>query len=863
MNSINFSFLKNKWPDLNELGKLAEKNLYSDPNTTLFKLRKFGERIVDYIFEYENITELKDKRQFNKLKRLEKEELMDDKILEIFHSLRKTGNEAVHNSYDCSEDAKRLISLAYEAGVWFMQLYDEWDFEPEGFKLPDEKMMTFLDSNRKFITTDPFGTQDKKAEKKVWKAVKKSFRDKECLAYWKYPIFSKRGEDRSEPDVLLVDKDLGLVVLEVNEVTIDQISSINGGDWRYIDFTRDYGSPIKEVEDQLFALLGYCNSERELRRKVTGRSIVTLPNITRKEWENSNLPEVKEVGPIIFGDQLGEKTLVEAINKWRPMAVGQKLDNQKWKTLISVLTGTVLYRQKDSHDNKDRQTRAGVKKEIKEQLHKIDLKQENIGKTIPPGPQRIRGIAGSGKSVLLAQKAAHMHLKNPDWKIALVFFTRSLYDATIQQLDRWMKRFTNGEQGYDSQKDTNLEVLHAWGSKNQAGFYRKVCEEHGVKALGAMNNKLGDRDPNQKLIMAAKIFLQETSNINQLYDAILIDEAQDLVADDSDLKYEGKQPFFWLAYKVLKEVSDDYQRRLIWAYDEAQSLTSLNIPTAPELFGDDPKFKRMVSGFHDGGIRKSEIMHKCYRTPGPILVAAHAIGMGLLREEGMLRGFTRQKDWENVGYEVREGSFRLGNEIVLHRPKKTTPNRVPELWEDKTIEFNNYRTREEELETLAKNLKKNIKQEGLNPSRDILVIALGEHRPGYKLKTKTAKLLQKHDIDIYIPKAIDKNVIYPRYPQVDPNKFWHQDAVTIANIFRAKGNEAYLVYVIGLDEIAKNEADVSLRNQLFVALTRAKGWVKISGIGNYTMYKELKNVIDSKNTFEFEFQRPVADTISS
>lgn len=40
--------------------------------------------------------------------------------------------------------------------------------------------------------------------------------------------------------------------------------------------------------------------------------------------------------------------------------------------------------------------------------------------------QRIRGIAGSGKTVILCQKAALMHLKYPQWRIALVFF-REVY----------------------------------------------------------------------------------------------------------------------------------------------------------------------------------------------------------------------------------------------------------------------------------------------------------------------------------------------------------------------------------------------------------------------------------------------------
>jgi type I restriction enzyme R subunit len=43
---MNFSFLADKWPLLAEMGDLAEKNLYHDPNTSLIKLRMFGETIA-------------------------------------------------------------------------------------------------------------------------------------------------------------------------------------------------------------------------------------------------------------------------------------------------------------------------------------------------------------------------------------------------------------------------------------------------------------------------------------------------------------------------------------------------------------------------------------------------------------------------------------------------------------------------------------------------------------------------------------------------------------------------------------------------------------------------------------------------
>ncbi len=923
----NFSFLESEWEIMGELGEMAEDNLYRDPNTTIVKLRMFAEQIVDYMFAYDKLEEPEEDSLFNKLKLLEREGIIQDDITDIFHSLRIEGNKAVHESHDSLEDAQTLLSLAYKAAVWFRQVYGEGDFEPDEFRMPEEKELKTeeidkmkqkyetminrvqkeiavvkaqrerltdltqrkekgLKSNQKiklneaesrilgffsgsegvnsqqigseyqFITTESINSEEAGVGKKVWDSVRRSFSGRECIAYWRYPIFSRRGEDRKEPDILIADREFGLIVLEVEDYKIDDIDQVTYDNWEY-KTDRESDSPSYLAEDQLYAVKGLCESDRSLRR-MPGKAVVVLPGITEEQWKEKGFPEEN----IIFAGQLGRKTLLKKIGKLAPVFGRGELTSEQWQNLLIVLTGQNTFREESGEKSRDAGTRGGVKAIIKEDLFEVDMQQEVIGKTIPPGPQRIRGIAGSGKTILLCQKAAHMHLKHPDWKIALVFFTRSLYDSTRREVDKWLRRFSNGEVGIDSIEDDSLQLLHAWGAKDQPGFYRTICDLHNVKPLTAVRKILGDGDPNERLVTACKLLLEEVEEIKPVYDAILIDEAQDLVVDDEEIKYEDKQPFYWLAYQALKPVDDGKERRLIWAYDEAQSLNSLKIPSAPQLFGQEPEFKRMVSGFHEGGIRKSEIMNKCYRTPGPVLTAAHAIGMGLLRPGGMLRGYTTQEDWENIGYEILEGSFNpVGQKVVLHRPDEMTPNRAPEIWDGNIVEFNNYNTRKEELKELAEKVKYNIEVDGLNPSRDILVIALGDMKDSYRLKVDAAKAIRQEGIDIYIPKALKNNVYYPKYPEVDPDRFWNNGGVTIANTYRAKGNEAYMVYVIGLDKVAEDEANFALRNQLFVALTRTKGWLDISGVGHFQMYDEFREVLASGSRFEFIFQRPLAGKI--
>jgi superfamily I DNA and RNA helicase len=89
-----------------------------------------------------------------------------------------------------------------------------------------------------------------------------------------------------------------------------------------------------------------------------------------------------------------------------------------------------------------------------------------------------------------------------------------------------------------------------------------------------------------------------------------------------------------------------------------------------------------------------------------------------------------------------------------------------------------------------------------------------------------------------------------------------EGGVTVSRVPRAKGNEADMVYVVGFDNVARNESDVSLRNQLFVALTRTRGWATLSGVGNYPMYEEMQRVIQSGDTFTFTYKRPLKRDIA-
>ncbi len=85
--------------------------------------------------------------------------------------------------------------------------------------------------------------------------------------------------------------------------------------------------------------------------------------------------------------------------------------------------------------------------------------------------------------------------------------------------------------------------------------------------------------------------------------------------------------------------------------------------------------------------------------------------------------------------------------------------------------------------------------------------------------------------------------------------FKPKDFVTITTPFRAKGNEANIVFVIN-GQCVVDDFTLRMRNAYFVAVTRSRGWCYISGYG--TGMEKLAVEIESiKKDFPlFRFKCP-------
>lgn len=133
--SQNFKFLITISPMLEKIASYAEAYLADDPNGSLVKTRQWAEILTKRIAAKVGIPS--DQTQLDLLNKLENMGAISGEIARLFHSIRKTGNAAVHGLAGDLDEAETSLRMAHTLAVWFLRAYGgEPTFKHEAFVLP-------------------------------------------------------------------------------------------------------------------------------------------------------------------------------------------------------------------------------------------------------------------------------------------------------------------------------------------------------------------------------------------------------------------------------------------------------------------------------------------------------------------------------------------------------------------------------------------------------------------------------------------------------------------------------------------------------------------------------------------------------
>jgi type I restriction enzyme R subunit len=123
MKSLNFEFLRAGWPELAALGGFGEAYAFSDPPGSLIKLRVFAEQLVEWVYAHlrlprsfrPDLVELLVSSSFKSVT----PGVVQDKL----HTIRKSGNPAVHGNRGDTRLALRTLRDAFDVAKWFYLTY--------------------------------------------------------------------------------------------------------------------------------------------------------------------------------------------------------------------------------------------------------------------------------------------------------------------------------------------------------------------------------------------------------------------------------------------------------------------------------------------------------------------------------------------------------------------------------------------------------------------------------------------------------------------------------------------------------------------------------------------------------------------
>ncbi|HEB55774.1 MAG TPA: hypothetical protein ENI98_05605 [Gammaproteobacteria bacterium] len=649
-----------------------------------------------------------------------------------------------------------------------------------------------------------------KGQRLIWQQIKNTFERDEGVAYYRYPIFSRGGRGRSEPDFLIIHRKYGVWVLESKGCYIGNIGAIEGHDWSMRDWYSETMSPVSQAEAQMFEVKTLVERNSDLRQlKIPFEYRVVLPFITMSEWKDSGFScHPSTDGVVWLKDDIEGKEFRANLKKVSAGYMPNILDAD-WSELLGAFRGQICDEEpRQPVVNSPPVSPSRIIHAVESRLRVLDEKQDRVAQEVPEGPQRIRGLAGTGKTVLFARRAAQMHAANPEWNIAFVYWSRALHQMMKELVEKTYRQMTG-----DMPDWKRLCVWHAWGSKELTGFYRESARRWGCKFLSLRGAKDVMKNGETEFGAAMRILENESQGAEPFLDAILIDEGQDLPA-----------AFYRIAHRALKD-----PKRLYWAYDEAQGIDSLIVPHAADVFGRNREGRPNIdlSGSYPSGIQKAHNMNRCYRTPRLILTVAHAINMGLLREGGPLQGVTNKSDWENLGYRIVKGGFdaasvRGSEKVVIERPTSTSGHPIDDPKSSASdiranvLEIVEAINEGDDVEVVASGIQRDL-DSGLH-AEDIAVVCLD---PWHKLLALIEDRLQQLGVGVF---KLDNS---------NKDKFRCPGSVTLTGIRRAKGNEAYKVYVLNLHIAGyagkEVERELVARNQMFVALTRAKIWCVVVG----------------------------------
>lgn len=627
-----------------------------------------------------------------------------------------------------------------------------------------------------------------------------ALKNSNTILYYGFPIFKDYEGESVKSKFLILSKLHGIILL----ITTNQ-HELQKDDENLSQLYNFMDSAIKKSK-----ILRLNKKELAINLESYLYSVDPVNSESESESESEILSSLTELRNLVNSELLCDELSDEIFNEARSIIEGAKaLTGYSTRTRISD----------------DPRSKLNILIELEKEISNFDIEQRKIAINLINGPQRIRGLAGSGKTIVLAMKAAHIHLQYPQKKILFTFYTKSLYDSIKEHVTRFYRHFAGVEPNWEY-----IDILHSWGGKNIEGVAFNAAMDNNLSCMTFMEAK--SKNSNDPFSVVCEDL--EKNNIRDKYDYILIDEAQDL-----------PNSFFKLCYKLAKG-DIGREKNIVWAYDDLQSIFKVYQRTPEELFGSEdngiPRISLSIfSKELNFGQSNDLVLYKCYRNPLDVLLSAHALGFGIY-SDNPVQMLENKEHWIDVGYSINEGQELLvGKEICIKRENKNSPLSIYNYQtKQDIIQFYQASSTDDECDWVIGHIEEALKQ-GIK-AHDILIISLDDRFAKKYFSKISYKLSEKN---IRSNNLLSSSFGLPAF-KLD-------DMVTLSTVYRAKGNESAIVFTVGIDALYDLRNTRSGRNRIFTAFTRTKAWLYVSGLKSEAefFFNELRKSLDNSPYLRF------------
>lgn len=348
----------------------------------------------------------------------------------------------------------------------------------------------------------------------------------------------------TNPDFVILGDDLGIVTLEVKDFRSDTIREVNLNNFliRTTDGVISVKNPFLQakgyaetMEDVLEGSPQLVNHEGIYRGQLKfpyGYAVI-FPNLSRRDSTVLQLGRVIPSNCLFLkedtqytSEHFSEREFLRKLRRTRRASFEFELSDEDINTIRGVLFPEIRIEGFSSYISGD------------ETIKTLDAKQEQYAKSLRQGHQLIRGVAGSGKTIILIARAVYLKRMHPDWRILVVAFNRSLI--------KWLQNSLNERLSF-----SGIDVF---------GFHqlcRSLLISRGL--WDEISDLETDKDDFWDVIVPESVLSKmENGNIRTpRYEAILVDESQDFGVS-------------W--FKVLLQLLNERTNELLMVMDQAQKI---------------------------------------------------------------------------------------------------------------------------------------------------------------------------------------------------------------------------------------------------------------------------------------------------